>query len=110
MRIVLMLFLMMMLAACGAVAPTDTSAPGDVATTAPTAVATTQTPTEETSPPTAEPAPTDAPDVELPDSDTAVPPIVAATTVAQASAVRPQDWTLGAADPEVVIIEYGDFQ
>lgn len=33
-----------------------------------------------------------------------------ATTVEEAAVVREQDWRKGAADPLVVIIEYGDFQ
>jgi hypothetical protein len=33
-----------------------------------------------------------------------------AGTVEEAAVVREQDWQKGAADPSVVIIEYGDFQ
>ncbi len=33
-----------------------------------------------------------------------------AGTVAEAAVVREQDWRKGAADPAVLIIEYGDFQ
>ena len=33
-----------------------------------------------------------------------------ATTVQEASVVRERDWKLGAEDPLVTIIEYGDFQ
>jgi hypothetical protein len=40
-------------------------------------------------------------------ADTAVNP---ATTVAEASIVRDRDWVLGADEPAVTIIEYGDFQ
>lgn len=39
-----------------------------------------------------------------------VAPITPATTLAEASQVRPQDQVVGAANPKVVIIEYGDFQ
>jgi len=35
---------------------------------------------------------------------------VPAKTVEEAAVVREQDWRKGAADPTVVIIEYGDFQ
>lgn len=40
----------------------------------------------------------------------AIPAITPATSVAEASSIRPQDWVKGASDPKVVIIEYGDFQ
>ncbi len=33
-----------------------------------------------------------------------------ATTVAEAAVVRPEDQVIGAEDPAVVIIEYGDYQ
>ncbi|GJM42194.1 MAG: hypothetical protein DHS20C20_24760 [Ardenticatenaceae bacterium] len=33
-----------------------------------------------------------------------------ASTVEEAAVIREQDWQKGAADPVVVIIEYGDFQ
>lgn len=35
---------------------------------------------------------------------------VPATSVEEAAVLRPQDWKIGATDPSVVIIEYGDFQ
>ena len=35
---------------------------------------------------------------------------VPATNVAEAAIVREQDWTLGAAEPKITIIEYGDYQ
>lgn len=35
---------------------------------------------------------------------------VPATTVEEAAVIREQDWLKGAAEPVVVIIEYGDFQ
>lgn len=40
----------------------------------------------------------------------AIPAITPATSVAEASSIRPQDWVKGANEPKVVIIEYGDFQ
>jgi len=36
--------------------------------------------------------------------------ITPATTVAEASQIREQDWVKGSSNPKVVIIEYGDFQ
>ncbi len=73
--------------------------------------------------PAAQPAETADPPLAADDSEeetvateTAVPanetvaPITPATDLAEASQVRPQDQVIGAANPKVVIIEYGDFQ
>ena len=58
--------------------------------------------------PTAEPA---ADSEETAVSDDGSPAAFSpATTVAEAAVVREQDQVLGAADPLVTIIEYGDFQ
>ncbi len=46
------------------------------------------------------------PDISI-TNDAAITP---ATTPAEAAQVRPQDWAIGANDPLVTIIEYGDFQ
>ena len=37
-------------------------------------------------------------------------PITPAETAAEAGVIRDRDWTKGAADPLITIIEYGDFQ
>ncbi len=37
-------------------------------------------------------------------------PISPAETAAEAGVIRDRDWTKGAADPLITIIEYGDFQ
>jgi hypothetical protein len=37
-------------------------------------------------------------------------PITPAKTAAEAGAIRDRDWTKGAEDPLITIIEYGDFQ
>ena len=37
-------------------------------------------------------------------------PITPAETVAEAGVIRDRDWTKGAEDPLITIIEYGDFQ
>lgn len=43
-------------------------------------------------------------------SDAVVEAIFPATTPAEASIVRDRDWTKGATEPVVTVIEYGDFQ
>ena len=48
-------------------------------------------------------------EIELP-AATNLDSFVPATTVEEAAVIREQDWLRGAADPIVVIIEYGDFQ
>lgn len=97
MKKLFLILLLALLVACGqSVGERETA----VTTSAPTtAVPATQpaTPVE-----TDEPADT-APPVE---SDT----FPVAGTVAEASQVRPSDWTKGAVNPLVSIIEYGDFQ
>ena len=37
-------------------------------------------------------------------------PITPAKTAAEAGAIRDRDWTKGAEDPLITIVEYGDFQ
>lgn len=91
----LMMLLMLLLVACGsaeppAVAPETPDGPG-VPTTV--AVATTA------------PNP-----VEIVEAEAEVTAVFPATTPEEAAVVRPQDWVLGAAEPTVTIIEYGDFQ
>ncbi|KAA3664442.1 MAG: hypothetical protein DWQ04_05725 [Chloroflexi bacterium] len=70
---------------------------------------------EPTAEPEAEPEPTDEPVVEeeateAPETEIAATEFIAATSVAEAAELRSQDWTLGAENPRITIIEYGDFQ
>jgi len=74
---------------------------------------------EATSPEPAAPAPTEtavteeaATAVLQPTAEQAAAPAEAApeVTVEEAAVIREQDWVIGAADPAVTIIEYGDFQ
>jgi len=112
-------FLLSLLIGCG---PSGGEPVGDIqesaATPAMSATATTEitavpkpTSTSEPVPatePTAEPA---ADSEETAVSDDGSPAAFSpATTVAEAAVVREQDQVLGAADPLVTIIEYGDFQ
>ncbi|MCA9968907.1 MAG: hypothetical protein KC425_01765 [Anaerolineales bacterium] len=92
MKRLLLLFAMLLLVACGAAEPDEFSsannaAPADTAVSAPAA---------DTGGETA---------VDLADS-----PVQPASSPAEAAVVRSRDWTLGATEPAVSIIEYGDFQ
>lgn len=98
MKKVFVLLLMLFLAACGGAAPespTAVSQAGDGPDAAPveTAVDSPAEPITAAVESAGEPALYDA-----------------ATTVAEAAVLRPSDWVKGAAEPSVVIIEYGDFQ
>lgn len=77
------LLFVLLLAACSATAPNDIEP-----TTKPVTADTTTTDTK--------------PDLSL--------PITPAATAAEAGIARDRDWTQGASDPLITIIEYGDFQ
>lgn len=94
----ILIILLLLLAACGSAQPPAGEQSGQSADN----FATEGNPTAES--PAESPAETPAPAI---GQGTAVFP---ATTPAEAAIVRPQDWTLGAANPIVTIIEYGDFQ
>ncbi|GAB4267320.1 MAG: hypothetical protein Kow0080_09330 [Candidatus Promineifilaceae bacterium] len=81
----LLLMLLFVLAACGSAEPAEETAVSE--TTAPPSVA-------------------DNTDI----NTQPVAAITPATTVAEASQIREQDWAKGSSNPKVVIIEYGDFQ
>lgn len=60
----------------------------------------------------ADPVPTESPKAGTASRPAAVSadPITPAETAAEAGVIRDRDWTKGAADPLITIIEYGDFQ
>ena len=94
-RILLLFAIMLMVAACGSTS--------DEPTKPATAVA------ENNS--VAEDAPEEtAAESAAPSEEVAAIANFPATNVAEASIVRDRDWTIGATDPLVAIIEYGDFQ
>jgi hypothetical protein len=94
-KYVVLLLLMMLLVACGTSEVPEPTEPANAENGAPTAVS--ESSTGEKSSSGAPPAVTgDA--------------ITAAETAAEASVLRDRDWTKGAEDPLVTIIEYGDFQ
>jgi outer membrane biosynthesis protein TonB len=126
MKKIAILLIMLSMVACGPAGSTEETAVSPLATQAPeqteeTAVEPTVEEQEETavseSEPADEPEPTEepveeveeteAPSVSANDLATAFAP---ATTVEEAAVVREQDWLRGAEDPDVIIIEYGDFQ
>jgi len=90
MRKLLLLPLLLLLVACGA----------------PEVAETIDEPAEENAEPAAvsEAAAEDQPAAQSGDSS------IPAKTAAEAGAIRDRDWTMGAEDPLVTIIEYGDFQ
>ena len=97
------LLLLLGLIACGP--STADSQPADADVGEETAVSAAEQPTDETT----EPAETSSTNQPLPGA-TNLDAFRPATTVGEAAVVREQDWKQGAADPLVVIIEYGDFQ
>ncbi len=102
MKKVLLLFLLLSLAACGSETVTETAV-NEPETAAATAVKeAVDHPSPDLVPATGESAsPTAAP---------ASDEITPATTPAEADIVRSRDYVIGASDPAVTIIEYGDFQ
>jgi len=100
-RIALLLILVLALVACGPNgAPVSTEAPADTAVpAAPTNAATETTVSGET-------------EIEATAEATEVgsSPAIPALSPDQIGVVRPQDHFLGATNPVVTIIEYGDFQ
>jgi hypothetical protein len=96
------LLLLAMLLACGP--STTNTQPAAVDEEEETAVTNTEEATEETAETNDEP--TASSGVEATNLDDFSP----AGTVEEAAVVREQDWRKGTADPDVVIIEYGDFQ
>ncbi len=102
MKKLLILLLMLLLVACGAAAPPDVETEtggveqGAVSDTAGYNA-------NEEAAATAVP-PAESPVIE---GDAKITPAI---TPAEAAQVRPQDWAIGADDPLVTIIEYGDFQ
>ncbi|MCA9998186.1 MAG: hypothetical protein KDE56_20635 [Anaerolineales bacterium] len=114
MKKILFVLLIMLLVACGG------SAPEEAAVSQETAV-----PDQAAADPTAAPAaaPTDAPTpttapTEVVEEEATVEEETAVDTAAQpfeelladASAVRADDWSQGTSEPLITIIEYGDFQ
>lgn len=94
------LLLLVLLLACG---PSTTGLPpADINTEEETAV----TNTEETAETNGETPESDNSAAEATNLDDFSP----AGSVEEAAVVREQDWHKGAADPAIVIIEYGDFQ
>ncbi len=89
-RVFLLMFLLLLLVACGA----------------PEAAEPTREPEREAPEPTA----ISQDNTANPESVAAVDPITPAQTAAEAGLIRDRDWTKGADDPLITIIEYGDFQ
>lgn len=102
MRKAIWLLLLAALLACGP--STTNTQPADVDEEEETAVTNTEATTEETAETNDEP--TASSSVAATNLDDFSP----AGTVEEAAVVREQDWRKGAAEPDVVIIEYGDFQ
>jgi uncharacterized protein YcfL len=90
MRKLLLLPLILLLVACGA----------------PAASVTLDQPAEEDAEPTAVSEEASESQAEMVSGDSITP----AKTAAEAGAIRDRDWTKGAEDPLITIIEYGDFQ
>ncbi len=90
MRKLLLLPLLMLLVACGA----------------PAAPVTLDQPAEEDAEPTAVSEAASESQAATVSAD----PITPAKTAAEAGAIRDRDWTKGADDPLITIVEYGDFQ
>lgn len=102
-RLLPLLLTLLLLAACGGTTAVDE--PAESPTTAPdspTAVAESEAADEEKDPPAAEDVPLDGGEL--------AQPIQPSTDPVVAGEIRARDWTKGADDPAVVIIEYGDFQ
>jgi hypothetical protein len=137
-RFLLILFLLLAVA-CGPAAVTeDVGDVGETAVSSPTDTTTDQEAStgtenaeqpadtaEETEPqpeeePTTAPEPTDEPEATdepvleeetaATDSQSFASDFSPSTTVTEAAEIRSQDWTKGAEDPRITIIEYGDFQ
>ena len=98
-RFVLLFAIMLMLAACGSTSTETAVSVTDEPVKAATAVAENNSVAEEAAAESAAPSEEVAAIANFP-----------ATNVAEASIVRDRDWTIGADDPLVTIIEYGDFQ
>ncbi len=100
----LLLLTLLLLVACGGTA-VDNAAVDEAAVpeaTSPSAAA-----TEADTAAEAEDTPAQA---EPPKDGDLTAPIETSTDPAVAGVIRARDWTKGAADPDIVIIEYGDFQ
>jgi hypothetical protein len=95
------LLLLALLLACGP--STTDSLPAVTGTEEDTAVTSTEETAEETAETTETTESTNMAATNLDDFSPA-------GTVAEAAVAREQDWRKGAADPDVLIIEYGDFQ
>ena len=91
-------FLMMLLAACGGGTAVSPTAESEIPAAKP--------PTKEA----VAASPTDTVAEEAEEPETAADDSFPATNVADAAAVREQDWVKGAEEPIITIIEYGDFQ
>ncbi len=102
-RFVLLFAIMLMLAACGSTSTETAVSVTEEPTKAETAVSENNSVAEDAPEETA--AESAAPSTEL-----AAIANFPATNVDEASIVRERDWTIGADDPLVTIIEYGDFQ
>jgi hypothetical protein len=98
------LLLLALLLACGP--STTDSLPAVTGTEEDTAVTSTEETAEETAETTETTETTESTNMAATNLDDFSP----AGTVAEAAVVREQDWRKGAADPDVLIIEYGDFQ
>jgi hypothetical protein len=89
-KIILLMFLFLLLAACAAPEAAEPDDQPEQETPEPTAVSVDNK--------------VDSQAVEVAD------PVTPAQTAAAAGVIRDRDWTLGAEDPLITIIEYGDFQ
>ncbi len=125
MKRILLMFILLLAVACGpAVAPeaVENVGEGETAVIANTPTASIKEEAEEPEsteqPAQVEPAvesePTDEPvveeETEAPQTQVASTDFVPAVSVAEAAEIRSQDWTIGAEEPRITIIEYGDFQ
>ena len=90
MRNLLLIPLLLFLVACGAQETADTVDEEDAGSAKPTTVS---EPAAESQPPAV-----------------SADPITPGKTAAEAGIIRDRDWTKGAEDPLITIVEYGDFQ
>lgn len=102
-KILWLLPLLLLLLACG---PTTSGLPSPDATTGGNTAVSPTTNSGETSQETAAES---AAEVTIPQA-TDLANFVPVTSAEEAAQARPQDWRKGAAEPAVVIVEYGDFQ
>ena len=105
MKRILLIMLLMLLVGCGAAEPPANDAP--TAANDET-IAATDVPVVTDEELETEIAPTEAPAAAAVADSAAVP--APATNPTEAAVIRERDWVLGAEEPLISIIEYGDFQ